>query len=165
MTLDGLMAYRGKKVSVDADAFAAFARRLLDPDDLGWAATAEIRSAARMLLLPHGQPERRAIYIAGPMSGIESFNHDEFRAAELRLEEAGYWPINPARNGLPPTSPWEHHMRRDIGMLIGCSGIATLPGWESSRGASLEVNIATALAMPVCSVDAWVEKINDMEDR
>ena len=40
-------------------------------------------------------------------------------------------------------------MDRDIRMALDCEAVACLPGWENSRGASLEVHIFRALNRPV----------------
>jgi hypothetical protein len=40
-------------------------------------------------------------------------------------------------------------------MLERCDSVATLHGWEKSRGAQLEVHVANALEMRVESVDWW----------
>ena len=40
-------------------------------------------------------------------------------------------------------------------MLDGCDSVATLHGWEKSRGATLEVHVAQALGMQVESVEWW----------
>ena len=40
-------------------------------------------------------------------------------------------------------------MRRDIKALMECNTVATLPGWQDSRGASLEVHIGKELGMKV----------------
>jgi hypothetical protein len=64
--------------------------------------------------------------------------------------------MNPALNGLPLGLEWHQYMRRDLGMMLACHGVAFLPGWEKSRGARLEVAWADALKMPVRSVDDWV---------
>lgn len=40
-------------------------------------------------------------------------------------------------------------MRRDIAALMDCDTVATLPGWEHSKGARLEVLIAERLGMTV----------------
>lgn len=51
---------------------------------------------------------------------------------------------------------WADYLRKDlIAMLTDCTAVATLPGWESSRGALLEVHVAGALGMRVESVDSW----------
>ncbi|MDE2254313.1 MAG: DUF4406 domain-containing protein [Betaproteobacteria bacterium] len=106
-------------------------------------------------LLENSPAAGALIYLAGPMTGLPDFNRPAFFAAEARLRDLGYSPINPARNGLPLRAPWHHHMRRDLGMLLACAQVALLPGWETSRGARLEVSIADALGMRVCGVADW----------
>lgn len=40
-------------------------------------------------------------------------------------------------------------------MLTHAEAVATLHGWRQSRGAELEVHVAMALGMTVCSVEWW----------
>jgi hypothetical protein len=42
---------------------------------------------------------------------------------------------------------WAQAMRADLRALIVCEAISLLPGWEDSRGARLEVEIARALGL------------------
>ena len=46
----------------------------------------------------------------------------------------------------PGCGTWNDCMRRDIAALMNCDTLATLPGWEHSKGAGLEVLIAAASA-------------------
>ena len=87
------------------------------------------------------------IYISGPMTGCPDFNKPAFFAAEETLRELGYEPVNPARNGLPDSAEWHEHMRADIKMLMDCEAVCMLPGWGSSKGATLEIDIACRLGM------------------
>ena len=49
------------------------------------------------------------------------------------------------------------YLRADLRALIrSADGVATLPGWQESRGASLEVHVAKALSIPVKPLDAWL---------
>ena len=92
---------------------------------------------------------RPLIYLAGPMSGLPNFNHDAFNAAARALRATGAQVCNPAENGLPANAPWEQHMRRDLRAMLLCDLIVLLPGWENSRGANLEVQIARALGIKI----------------
>lgn len=101
------------------------------------------------------------IYIAGPMTGLPDFNYPAFFGAADQLREAGYDPINPARQR--PDVPhqgarWIDYMRLSLRDVADCDGIALLPDWENSRGASLEVHIARSLDLPVRAVEAWLEE-------
>lgn len=44
-------------------------------------------------------------------------------------------------------------MRKDIESLLQCDMVAVLPGWETSKGATLEVNIAREIGLPVIDAE------------
>lgn len=88
-------------------------------------------------------------YLSGPMSGYPDLNRVEFNVAAKLLREIGYVVCNPAEFVETPGLPWAEYLRQDIRALMGCHGVITLPGWQESRGASLEVGIAHALGMRV----------------
>lgn len=96
------------------------------------------------------------IYISGPMTGMKDLNHLAFIAAQRDIQALGYDVFSP--HEAPTFSTWEEYMRFDIAQLLTCEGIAMLPGWELSRGAQLEKQIATALGMPVWFGTALLQK-------
>ena len=57
--------------------------------------------------------------------------------------------VNPFENGLPDEAHWMEHMRADIGLLVGCDYIYMLRGWEWSKGAKLELDVATSCGIRV----------------
>lgn len=90
------------------------------------------------------------VYISGAISGREPNEvRKEFELAKRYLRLEGYEAISPLANGLPWDCAWEVHMREDLRLLLECQKIAMLPSWRESRGAMLEVFIATALGMEV----------------
>ena len=103
------------------------------------------------------------IYIAGPMTGIKDWNFPAFFAAEKQLENLGYDVVNPAHNdgatvqealesaGSPesPNNLWSYYMKRDLPHVMDCDMICLLPGWQKSKGASLEVAVAKAIGLPL----------------
>lgn len=100
------------------------------------------------------------LYIAGPMSGLPEFNYPAFFAAVERLAAVGVETINPARpDGRENCREWLDYMRLSLIDIAACDGIATLPGWQDSRGAALEVHIARSLDLPVHPVAVWVEEV------
>ena len=65
-----------------------------------------------------------------------------------RSRAAGHQVINPAELDLT-SSECAACLRLDIIHLISCDGLATLPGWQRSKGTRLEVRIALVLGMTV----------------
>lgn len=88
-------------------------------------------------------------YISGPMSGYPEHNAPQFKIAAQMLRERGYEVCNPVEFDETPGLAWSDYLRMDIRALMDCQGVIALPGWQESRGASLEVNIAHALGMTV----------------
>lgn len=106
------------------------------------------------------------VYVAGPMTGIPSFNFPAFDAAAAQLRRAGYDVVSPAEMDDPVTraaamaSPdgapgsgstngetWGDFLARDVKLIAdgGIDGIMVLDGWENSRGARLETFVGAAL--------------------
>lgn len=91
-----------------------------------------------------------AVYIAGPMSGIEDFNYPLFHKVAKHLRDLGFQVQNPAENdGSSTDKPWEFYMRMAIRQLLECDQVCLLPGWQNSRGAAIEESLARALGMTV----------------
>lgn len=97
----------------------------------------------------------KTCYISGPMEGVENLNRDEFNAMERRLRDMGarvvYNPIRLsafASDGKRGMSR-EEIMRQDISDLMACDMVVMLDGWEHSRGAKLEHEVAVQLGIRV----------------
>lgn len=101
------------------------------------------------------------LYIAGPMTGYPELNYPAFNEAEAKLKAAGYETRNPVdaekfrSEGDDPT--WQWYMKHALYFLLGSEGVATLPLWQRSRGAQLEVHVAGKLGYPIRTVDEWLE--------
>lgn len=89
------------------------------------------------------------VYVAGPMTGYPDFNFPAFADASARLRALGYEVVSPAEVCADQNMAWIDCMRADIRELVLCDAVAVLPGWEKSRGATLEVHIAQKLGLPV----------------
>lgn len=88
-------------------------------------------------------------YIAGPMTGIEALNFPAFHRAAAHFRAQGIEVVNPAEINEDPSAGWVECMRNDIRELVTCDSIVMLPGWERSKGASLEHYIARQLELRV----------------
>ena len=89
------------------------------------------------------------LYLAGPMTGLPESNYTAFHAEAARLRAAGFDVANPAENDCGQDPEWSDWMRSGIRLLLTCDEVATLDGWWNSRGAVLEVDLATRLGMRV----------------
>ena len=102
------------------------------------------------------------IYLAGPMSGLPSFNYPAFIEAGGRLRKLGFDVVSPAeldasnhpedykaaiesKDGATGTTQqtWGDFLARDVKLLAdgGIEGIVFLPNWFRSRGAKLEATV------------------------
>lgn len=105
----------------------------------------------------------KRVYVAGPMSGMPDLNFPAFHREAARLRAEGFDVVNPAEinggadelvtmagmDGLQLAAHWRACMRNDIAHLVTCDAIVMLPGWERSRGATLEHHIARSLGIAV----------------
>lgn len=93
---------------------------------------------------------RPKCYISGAIAHHDLKERMEtFERAAIVLEKSGYEPVNPFNNGIPQSEHWTKHMRRDIGLLVGCDCIYMLKGWELSKGAKLELDVASSCGIKV----------------
>ncbi len=103
------------------------------------------------------------LYVIGPVTGIPNDNRPAFEQARHDLKAAGYYvqiPHDYIASGLP----WNWAMMVSIRQLVShtqgdldLDGVAALPGWEQSKGARLEAQVAEAIGLPVKTVSEWVE--------
>jgi hypothetical protein len=98
---------------------------------------------------------KQKLYICGRVSGDANYQK-KFREAEAELRAAGYTGIvNPARL-CPPETDWTGAMRVVLKKLLDCDGIAVLPDWNKSRGAKLEIRMASELGIEIRPHQDWI---------
>ena len=96
------------------------------------------------------------IYIAGPMTGLPDYNLPAFAVAKTQLDASGHDAVNPGAPGVITGYTWQDYMRDGLHLLLDCEAVALLDGWEASKGAQLEVHVATALGLPVEPLSWWL---------
>ena len=107
---------------------------------------------------------KSTIYLSGPMTGIPDFNYPLFHSCTAVLRSYGYKVFNPAEffDG-DQTLPKETYMKEDIARVLDSQIVVTLPNWETSSGAQLEVEVARACGIPV--VDFQEFMINERKNQ
>ncbi len=92
--------------------------------------------------------EQHKIFLSGQISTrkyTEAKNH--FERVEIDLTKRGKFVINPAEN--IKRDSWKDYMRDSIRQLVGCEAVVMLDGWQESKGATIERNLALELGIPV----------------
>lgn len=95
------------------------------------------------------QMKLKRVYLSGPMTGLPDMNFPLFNKAAATLRAKGMEVVNPAEICADQPGSWEKFMREDIKALCDCDMIVLLPGWESSKGAHLELHIAHRVGLEV----------------
>ena len=101
------------------------------------------------------------IFIAGPMSGYENFNYEEFNETEAFLLNEGYKVINPAGNyGGDQSLPWKAYLAMTVLQIrYQADAVVLLDGWEKSKGARREVKEAKNKGIPINTLASLRDKM------
>ena len=93
---------------------------------------------------------KQKVYISGAIAHYDlEERRQAFDHAARYLSIKGYEPINPFENGISQEAHWKEHMRADIALLLTCDYIYMLRGWELSKGAKLELDVASSCGIEV----------------
>lgn len=107
------------------------------------------------------------VYLAGPMRGYDLYNFPAFDHATAALRARGWEVVSPAEMDRDigfdehtvdrlPDGFVEDAMRRDVQAILGCDGVALLPGWEQSTGATFERQVCEQIGGGVFLLE-WVD--------
>jgi hypothetical protein len=90
------------------------------------------------------------IYIAGAITGHDLQERKEtFMKWQKYFEDKGYAVVNPMELPHNHDKTWESYMRECIVALMDCSEIYVMNGWMQSKGAQIEVHIASSLGIRI----------------
>lgn len=98
------------------------------------------------------KPQDLIVYISGPMTGLPEYNYPLFNRVADELRAGGFTVCNPAEffGGLGDRTR-EEYMRESVRCLVACDYVVTLPDWDRSDGAILEIEIAKQIGIPVAN--------------
>ena len=93
------------------------------------------------------EKKKQKCYNSGKISGLPFLvAHNNFLAADKRIRELGYEPVNPLeKQWLRPSAPWICHMIVDVWHMLWCDAVYFQKNWTDSRGAQIEFYIALNL--------------------
>lgn len=94
----------------------------------------------------------KVFYLAGPMTGKDGFNYEQFDLWADRVRRTGLVDvINPADNyGRDQARPYADYISLAVKQVSEADGVYLLPLWhESRRGVYVELTVALALGLPV----------------
>lgn len=88
------------------------------------------------------------LYLSGPMTGIENYNHELFNRVAQEFRLVGFEVCSPSEffDG-DRTRERHEYMREAVKYLLEADTVVILPGWENSKGARLEIMIAQELGL------------------
>lgn len=101
---------------------------------------------------PFAPKPNMTVYVSGPMTGIPEHNYPAFETARKQLVNDGFTVLCPAEAGQVDGWTWEQYLTRDLRMVLDADALVTLPGWENSRGAKLEIYVASTLGKRVVDI-------------
>jgi len=122
----------------------------------------------------------KKVYIAGPMTGIASFNFPAFDDKRDELKAKGYEVVSPVdidrAHGFDPMGWTEEEcsrdslpedfmggaIKRDVDALLKCDCIYMLEGWQKSDGAKAELAIAQWIGLEVLNVQIITDVDEDV---
>ena len=108
------------------------------------------------LIIPRSVSEVEKLYISGLMTGYPNYNYDAFELVACELRGVGYDVFSPHEVKGGDEWSWADYIRADLPGVLGAQGIAVLNGWQESRGARVEVELAQTLGLYVLRKDLWV---------
>ncbi len=92
----------------------------------------------------------KKVYISGAIAHYDIFERKQaFEDAANEIRNTGLQPVNPFDNGIAEDAHWREHMKADIKLLLDCDYIYMLKGWELSKGAKLELDVASSCGIKV----------------
>lgn len=90
----------------------------------------------------------KRVYLSGPITNVKNYKGLFMFVEELAALDDAEQIYNPAAQ-IPASSSWEQAMHRCLSEITNYDTVVLLPGWNASRGARLESDVALACGMNI----------------
>lgn len=90
----------------------------------------------------------KRVYLSGSITNTKNYKGLFMFAEELAVLDDAEQIYNPAAQ-IPASSSWEQAMHRCLSEITNYDTVVMLPGWNTSRGARLECDVALACGMQI----------------
>ena len=90
----------------------------------------------------------KRVYLSGPITNVKNYRGLFMFAEELADFGEAKQIYNPAAQ-IPSSSSWEQAMHRCLSEITNYDTVVMLPGWNVSRGARLERDVALACGINI----------------
>lgn len=89
-------------------------------------------------------------YISGKISGLPEHEYkNNFKAAEIAVQELGYIPVNPVELPHDHDKSWYSYMKESVAAMLTCDCIYVQFNFGYSKVAKIELELAVLLGMEV----------------
>lgn len=90
----------------------------------------------------------KRVYLSGPISGVKNYK-GLFMFAQKLVELSDASMIYSPATRVPARFSWEQAMNQCLSEITKCETVVMLPGWNVSRGARLERDVALACGVHI----------------
>lgn len=106
----------------------------------------------------------KKIYIAGKVTGLPKLECTmNFGAAQVAIEKMGHEAINPLVVVNDWKAKWEVAMKKCISALMDCDMILMLDNYNDSPGATVEMDLARTLKIPIVFEEEYFRKLSKVK--
>lgn len=89
-------------------------------------------------------------YIAGKIGDLPQAEYeDNFYNAKIKVLSLGFAPVSPVDLPHNHGKTWNEYMKEDLIAMLQCDCVYAMHNWRLSEGATIEVNLATAVGIDV----------------
>lgn len=111
------------------------------------------------------QSKAHRCYIAGKITGLSKTEAElNFGQAKLEVFALGMEPISPMDLTHAHGGSWSEYMREDLAELLTCSHIYVQRNYRNSRGAQIEVELASNVGLTRINQNDKAEEVNKFID-